>query len=356
MENEPIWDLQRLLDLLWKRRKFLIVNVAIVTVAALVLALVIPPWYRSTVTLLPPREESVGFSLTTMLRGLSIPGVRIPTQASPAEIFVAILQSRTLLTQVVEEFDLRKVYKVKRVSDAVTALRQSVKAEIGEDGLITLHVDDHDARRAADIANRMIEILDDINRKTLSTRGRRVRHFVEERLKDTQRELVAAEDSLRRYQQRNKSLMLGTEEASSADLGAKLLSQRIDLQMRLGLAATYSIQSSPEVERLQSRLQTLDRQIERVPRLGMELTRLYRDVKVQDQVFTLLTAQLEDAKLQEAKDVPTVEVLDRAIPADRRARPRRSLIVMLGFAGSLVAGVAYLLGGEYLRGLLGNKH
>src|SRR5262245_19363773 len=103
MDN-PLWDLHQLRDLFRRWRRFLFWNVGTVTGAALVVSLLLPPWFRATTTLLPPQEDEAGFNVTTMLRGLTIPGVRIPTQASPAEVYVAILHSRSLLTQVAEEF------------------------------------------------------------------------------------------------------------------------------------------------------------------------------------------------------------------------------------------------------------
>lgn len=349
MPGDPIWDIRNLRDLLWQWRRFLLWNVGIVTLGAVILALVLPSWYQSITTLLPPQEDMGGLNVSTMLRGLTIPGVKIPTQVSSAELFVAILTSRTLLTKVVDEFDLQHVYKKKTVEETIRELKRHVAVHIGEDGLISLSVEDKQRDRAARMANRMLQLLDDFNRMTRSSRGKRARMFIEERIKQTQGELAAAEDSLRRFQLTNKSLLLRPDEAGSAELAGKLLSERIDLQMRLGMASSFASQSSPEMQRLRLRSQELDRQIQKLPDLGIGMVRLYRDVKVQEQVFTLLMAQYEEAKIEEAKDVATVEVLDRAIPPERKAHPRRSVIVLLGFAGSLVLGVGYVLAADYFR-------
>ena len=117
MQAEPLWDLRMLGAILWRWRRFLVRNVLIVTAGSLILALLLPTWFRASATLLPPREEEAGFSVSTMLRGLAIPGVRIPTQASPGEVFVAILESRSLRTQIAEEFELKRVYKKKKMED-----------------------------------------------------------------------------------------------------------------------------------------------------------------------------------------------------------------------------------------------
>jgi len=347
--EHPFWDLRATAQLLWKWRRFLAISIASVTLLSLVVALFLPNWYRSTTTLLPPREEDMGFNVSTMLRGLAIPGVRIPTQASPGEIFVAVLKSQTVATQMVNEFGLEKIYHVKKVQDAIKELNHHFTADIGDDGLITLKVEDKDKDRAAGMANRMVALLDDFNRKTRSSRGKRARIFIENRLHETQEELASAEDSLRSFQQHKKSLLLPTEQSGASDLAARLLAERIDLQMRLGEANAYAAPSSPEVQRLRLRLNQLDQQISSLPSLGLGAARLYRDVKVQEQVFSLLMAQLEEAKIEEAKDVATVEVLDVATPAERKARPKRLIIVLLSGVASVVLSVGYVLGAEYVR-------
>jgi uncharacterized protein involved in exopolysaccharide biosynthesis len=349
MSSQSVWDIQALRELLWRWRRFLVWNVVLITLGALGLALWLPPWYVATTSMLPPQEDQVGFNASTMLRGLSIPGVRLPTQVSPAEVFVAILTSRTQLTQIAEEFNLGSVYRTKKMEDTIKELKHHVIVQIGEDGLIALKVEDTDRDRAANMANRMVVLLDDFNRQTRSSRGKRARIFIEGRIRETQSELATAEDSLRSFQLAHKSLLISPEETGSADFASRLLSERIDLEMRISLASSYSAPSSPELQRLKLRAQELDQQIAKLPNQGLGMARLYREVKVQEQVFTLLMAQYEEAKIEEAKDVATVEVLDRAIPPDHKSRPHRSQIVLMAFAISLVLGVGYVVTTDYLR-------
>ena len=349
MSGDPGWDIRYLRDLLVRWRRFIFWNVGIVTGGALVLALVLPPWYTGVTTMLPLQDDSGGVSVSTMLRGLTIPRGEIPTQVRPGEVSVAILASRTLLSQLVDEFDLRRVYRRKTMEETIKELRRHIGTEIGEDGLIRLRVEDRERARAAAMANRMLELLDQFNRERRFSRGKRARIFIEQRIKQTQLDLAVAEDSLLAFQLTHKSLLLRPDESSSAELGAKLLSERIDLQMRLGIASTFASKSGPEMERLRLRGQELDRQIGKLPGLGIGMARLYRDVKVLEQVFTLLMAQYEEAKIEEARDIPTVEVLDRAIPPERKSHPIRSVIVLLGFAGSAMLAVGYVLAADYLR-------
>lgn len=345
----PFAELRQLAATLWSWRRFLVINTGVVTAVALLVALLLPKWYRATTTLLPPQEDDTGFNVTTMIRGLAIPGVRIPTQVSPAEIYVAILHSRTVLAPIVEEFGYREIYGRKEMEDVILEMRRHLYAEISENGLIVLRVEDRDPERAAAVANRMVALLDEFNRSTRSTRGQRARAFIEERLLETAAALRSAEDSLRAHQQTSKSLLLSREETGSAEVGARLLSERIALQVRLGMAQSYLAEGSPELARMRSRLAELDQQIQKLPALGVELARLYREVKIQEEVFALLTAQLEEAKITEAKDVPTVEVLDPAVPPKRKARPKRLAVVLLGFGASLAIGIGFVLVTDAVR-------
>ena len=71
----------------------------------------------------------------------------------------------------------------------------------------------------------------------------------------------------------------------------------------------------------------------------MEFSRLFREVKIQDTVFTLLTAQFEQAKISEARDTPTVQLLDKAVPADFKSRPKVKQNMAIAGAVSLFIGI-----------------
>lgn len=338
---DTTYDLARLWDRIWAGRRRIAMLTGAATLVAVVIALALPPWYRAQAVLLPPTEEESGFGIASLVRGLAMPGVRIPTEATPADVFVAILQSRSIGEQIVTRFDLQKRYRIKRRGDALLELHRHANFKLSEAGTLEIAVEDHDPRRAAEMANAFVDLLDRFNREVRMTKGRRTRMFLEQRLTETQLALSRSEQSLADYQATHKAVAVSPELSTAIETAAKVAAQRMALQVRLGVIRGYSRGSNQEEQQLLERLAQLDRQLQQLPSTSLEIARLLRDVKVQEQLYLLLTAQSEEARLAETRDVITVEVLDRAVPPERKVRPKRSIIVFGAFLLSLAVGVAW---------------
>jgi uncharacterized protein involved in exopolysaccharide biosynthesis len=305
-------------------------------------ALVWPPTYRAEVVLLPPTEEDTGFGFSTMLRSLNIPGIRIPNRTGPEDVTLAILKSRRIAGALVERFELKGVYRVRRTDLAVRELQGRSTFRLGETGTVVVRVEDRDPKRAAALANAFAEELDRFNREIRMTKGRRTRLFVETRLQETQLALGEAEEALRRYGEKNRTVALSADQLSAVEGAARLFSSQAALEVQLGVARQSASESSAEVRRTRQQLNEVNRLIGALPDLGLELARMLRTVKIQEQVFALLSAQYEEARINEARDVSTVEVLDHAVPPERRIWPRRGLLTLFGFAVSSFAAAAWI--------------
>jgi len=301
------------------------------TVLTAIVALVWPPTYRAEVVLLPPTEEETGFGISTMLRSINIPGIRIPSRTGPEDVTLAILNSRRIASVLVERFDLRTVYRVPREDLAIRELHDRSSFTLGETGTIVVRVGDREPKRAADLANAYAEELDRYNRENRMTKGRRTRLFVEARLKDTRRGLEEAEEALREYGETHRTVALSPDQLSAVEGAARLFASQAALEVQMGVARQYASESSAEVRRLRRQLDEVNRLIGGLPDLGLDVARLLRTVKIQEQVFALLSAQYEEARINEARDVTTVDVLDPAVPPERRVWPRRGLLTALGF-------------------------
>lgn len=336
----PLWN-----RVLAKRRAILTM-VASATVVMGIVAFLLPPWYRARAEVLPPSEDDSGIGLSSLLRGIGVPGVRIPTEVSPGDVFMVILQSRRIGEQMVERFDLKRLYKVKFTEDAIQELHQHSRFRLTEAATIQISVEDRDRNRAAEMTNAYVEFLDRFNREVRMTKGRRTRTFIEARLAETKQELEAAEGRLTRYQVRNKTVALSPQMSSAVDQAATLYARRMALQVRLGVVRGYSQGSEEEIQ-LRQELAQLDQQMRELPATGLELGRLVREVKALEQVLAILTAQFEDARITEARDVMTIEILDAATPPEKKDRPRRLTMIAATFLLSLIVSVAYtILGGS----------
>jgi uncharacterized protein involved in exopolysaccharide biosynthesis len=328
---------------IWSHWKTIAALVAVATILMAIVSLLLPTWYRGEATLLPPSEEESGVGLSSLLRGIGVAGVKVPTETVPADVFVAILDSRSLSEEIVRRFGLQRRYRSRYLVDAVKQLHKHARFKVTDTGTIEISVEDRNAKQAAAITNAYVDLLDQFNRDMRMTRGRRTRLFVEGRLNEIRTELARAEHRLANYQSIHKSAVLTREMSTATENAARLYAERAALQVRLGVVESYTRGPSDENTQIRDQLAALDRQLAALPASGLELARLYRDVRTSEQVFVVLTAQYEQARIDEVRDTPTVDVLDRATPPEKKARPRRSFMVASAALLSLGLGIGRAL-------------
>jgi tyrosine-protein kinase Etk/Wzc len=332
-----------LLDAFRRRRRFLALNVAATTLLALVIALLLPKWYTGRAVLLPPTEDDLGSSVVSQLMPRGLGSLRMPGAPTLADVFVAVLKSRTVADRIVRRFDLVHRYDLPDIEKAVKEPEGHVKFHVGDEGTIAILAEDRDPKTAAAMANAYIEELDRFNKETRTTSATRTRAFIEQRLEVAKRDLSTAENLLRDYQQRRRLPALSPSDRNNAEMGAQLMAQRTALEVRLQVLRQSLAENSEEVRRVREELAAVDRQVGSLPAAGLDIARLWRDVKVQEQVFELLTSQLEEARIRETRDTPTVQVLDRAEPPLHKSRPKRSVVVIAGFLIGLLGSAAAAL-------------
>jgi tyrosine-protein kinase Etk/Wzc len=242
------------------------------------------------------------------------------------------------------------------------------------EGIITIAVEDKNPRKAAEVANAYVTELDHFNKEINVSQAKNTRIFIEGRLAEAQKTVDKAENELREFQERNKTVSL-TEETKAAIEGvAKLKAEIISREVQLGVLRGYATEENPQVVQLKSEIASLRSQMKsieegkagvstanlgygagfsvpfsRLPAVGMELARLMRDVKIQETLLGLLMEQNERAKINEARDTPTVRVLDKAVPPVKKSSPKRILFLAGGAFLGFVMGVLLSFLKEYLK-------
>ncbi len=352
--------------------------IAAVTFGAIVIAsivsLLLPKTYESTTTLLPQLESKEGGALSALLTataaggmaqnlGIGLPG--IPT--TPTDIFVAILKSRVMADEVITRFNLMDRYGEPTMQQTREELADRVRVAVSKEKVIKVVVEDHDGRVAADMANFYVANLDRLNRTVNVGKASQNRAFIERRLSETQASLVKSEEALRDFQTKNKTVAVEAQSKVMIEAAAMIQGQITAQEVQLQVMSSYLSQDHPELARVRSSIEELKKQLTlmesgkggkgmlpgdrlhpamiTVPNLALQYGRLLREVKVQETLYALLTSQYEQAKITEARDTPTVQVLDPAIPADRHSKPRlvlnASLAAVSGFCIALL--IAYVL-------------
>ena len=180
--------------------------------------------------------------------------------------------------------------------------------------------------------------LDRFNRESVNTRAKRTREFLEKRLVEARANLTQAESTLTSYEAKHK--MMASSETESVGAMADAVSRKWNLQVRRSYLSSVSLPGSPALGQVDAEISAMDRELSKLPTLKQDGARLALDAEIQRRVFTLLTSQYEEMRIQETRDTPTLTVLDPARPPEIRSRPRRSLIVLVSALVALVLAAA----------------
>jgi len=338
-------DLISIVSIAYRWRRFLVINVIAAAVISVIVALLLPKWYKSTASIIPPKDQDMLNPLNaagSVLKGLNI-GKRIGGNALGAYNYLAILGSRTALDSVVRKFDLINVYDVSDslMEEAVKELGENVEFELQDEDYITVEVYDKDPQRAADMANYFVELLNSISLRLGTREARNNREFIGKRLDASREDLRRAEDALRDYQEKTKMIVNPQETSSSSSLGgvAELYGMKAKKEIELEVLKKSVSPNDPGIGQLELELAEIDRKLESFPEIGIESIRLYREVFIQQKIVEYLLPLYEQAKVDEQKDVPVLLVLDKAVKAEKKSKPLRTLIVLASVFGVLFLSV-----------------
>ena len=368
-QDERIEVLDILLVLARERRQ-----IAVVTLAALLLgaavAILLKPTFTATAAILPPQQQQS--SVSAMLGQLGslagIAGGASGLLKNPADLYVGMIMSRTVADRMIDRFHLQSLYKTKTMDDTRKVLKSRITVEAAKDGLIEISVKDHDPHRATDMANDLIDELYHLNSTLAITEASQRRLFFSEQLEDEKAALAAAEEDLKKTQEKTGLIQL-TGQAEEiirnvADLRAQIVSREV--QMRA--MRTYATDENPEVTRLQQEIDALQQQLTatennqrrmqpgdiqvpagQVPEAGLEYARKLREVTYHTTLFNLLSREYEAARIDEAKSAPLIQVVDHAVPPDKKSGPPRTLLTFAAaFLGFMMA-CAWVLFMQALR-------
>lgn len=353
-ETEPQMSGAGLLDffsILTKYRKFISRFVLSVTFVVTVVSFILPKWYKSTASVFPAEKTellSAFGGISSLAKSIS-PAKALSALGSNSESdrYMAILKSSTVLSAVIQRFKLDSVYDFTnyKVEKTTKALLDNTEFVAEDEGNITISVYDKDPQRAADMANYFVEMLNKTNSELLVKNAKGNREFIEERDKKNLSDLAAAEDSLRVFQKRYGIIAMPEQTEASIKAAAEIAAQLALKEVQVGVLSRTQSADNPavvagqiEVDELRNKLGQMgsvganagkDTKLfvpfSKVPDLGMEYLRRYREVEIQYKILQIITPLYEQAKVEEQRQTPSVIVLDKAVPAERKSKPRVSL-------------------------------
>ena len=353
-------------------RKNLIIRTTIAAaVVAAIISFLIPNRYTATTSLLPPQQpQSLASALAAQMGGAGACLVRLPAALglkNPNDIYIGMLKSRVVNDALIKKFDLMKVYRDKRLSDARKDLQDATDIQNGKEGFITVAVEDKDRKRAADLANAYVGELRNLTSNLAITEAGQRRLFFEQQLGKAKDDLANAEVALKETQQKTGLIQMDSQAKAIIESVAAVRAQIAAKEVELQAMQFSATDQNPDLLLLRQQLAGLRAQAAKlenqqnsgggdiqvptgaVPEAGLQYIRSLRDVKYYETIFELLAKQLEASKLDEARQGAVIQVVDPAVEPDKKSSPKRSAIVILASLAAFVVAVGYVVAKEMLK-------
>src|SRR5215469_675137 len=334
--------------------------------AVIVVYGVMKPTYTAQAVFLPP-QTSPGSSMSQLMSQLGSMGSigsigGLAGLKSPGDVYIGLLRSRTVADELIQRFDLQRVYSAKKLSSAENTLKSNSKFVAGKDTLVTISVSDLDPKRAADLANGYLDLLHEQNGRLALTEAAQRRLFFEQQLEREKDALANAEVELKKTQEQTGLIIPAGQAQVEIESIAQVRAQITSRQVQLAALKQSATDQNPAVVRLQAEIAGLQEQLQKmqndtaqrqpgniqlptakVPALALEYVRKQREVKYHEVLFELIAKQYEAARLDESREAPMLQVIDRAVIPDGRSGPPRTLLVLATVIFGVFVGVIWII-------------
>lgn len=326
--------------------RLLVVGPIFASCVAFGIAFSIPPTFTGKTLIMPPQQQQSAAAAALQSIG-ALAGLAGTAGAvrSPADQYVALMQSNNALDRLIDQHRLINVYDVKFRSDARKELSENSRIAVGrKDGLIAVEVDDVDPVRAASLANGYVDQLRRLTNELAVTEAQQRRKFFEKQLEQTRQQLKNAQAALQAAGFTEGTLR--AEPKAAAEAYARLRAEVTAGEVRLQTMRAYLSESSAEFIQAQTGLNALRGQLARLestsnPPASSDYISKFRDFKYFETLFELFAKQFELARVDESREGALVQVVDTATPPERKSKPKLVLVSVV--AAILAFGLLSLL-------------
>ena len=394
-------NMQKNLFILWRKKRFVAKNVVIVAVASVIIALLLPKWYSSEATIL---SSGAGrFNILSSISPIPISDFGLSSISEDINTFIAILNSRSVKEYMVKKFDLINRYDEKDLEFAMVAFEDKMELEVTEEGTLKISVIDKKPEIAKAMVVELLTKLDSVNQQLGMDKGRFNREFLEQRLNETKTDLAIAEIRLKDFQEKTGIIDIVSQISAQYEAYGQIYIQEMQAygqlynQEMIAYTELYSLKAqteiqlnvskatlnpnNPAVKRYEIMLNEQEKQLDLItssldkqlldiilgfekiegknlinelehlptminfdnfPVLGMENARLIRELTIQNTLLELLLPQYETARLEESKNIPTLQVIDEPKVAINKTKPIRSLIVIASVIMAFLLSIVYI--------------
>jgi tyrosine-protein kinase Etk/Wzc len=356
-------DILDILLILAKHKKFIFFTTLIVSVAAVAYVMIVPLYWVSTATILPADSDSnsLAFSGSSLLGlGSSLLGGSLNSSGID---LITIMNSRTFTEDVIKEFNLIEYMEIDDQDslvvkeNALKFFRENIRS-IGlndETGVININIETKDKFLSTDIANYFWQKLEKYNLETRMSKGKQKRIFLEARVNEVKSTIDSLSQKLLTFQKENNVILLQEQTAAIVKQYSNLIFQKNQKEIELEFVENFSASQNPNLNKLILENSILSNKIlemetikteskykyilslDSIPDKALEYANLRMNLEIQEKIFTFLFPQFEQAKIEEIKDLPTIEIVDKAVPSGLRSSPKRAKFCVIAFVTAFLA-------------------
>jgi tyrosine-protein kinase Etk/Wzc len=344
-------------------RWFLFLFVFVITAGATIYALLAPKWYKSTASVLPAENNdfmSAFSGLSALTKNFS-PSKGLAALAGNTEFdrYMAILKSSTMIDDVIKKFDLRKEYELESAyyEKVVKTFLSNMELDVQDEGNLTLSIYDKNPQQAANITNYMISRLNKINTNLLVINAKSNREFIEKRYKQNINDIDTLELLMKDFQSKYGVIAVPEQIESTIKSMSEILLEQAKKDIEYNVLKKSYGENNPFTENAKIEVNEINKKIntlinsgnavdgsnllipfKKAPILANKYLKIYRDLEVQYKILEFVQPLYEQAKVEEIRNSPSVLVLDKAVPSDRKSKPKGTIYAMVSFVSSLIVG------------------
>ena len=340
---------------LYKWKKFIIVNLLIVGILTTIIAFLFPNQYKATATVMIPPNDQMGLGgLTSLIGGkssIASAGSRLFGMSNTSEdLLLGIINSRTALTKVINNFSLMEYYKIddNNMDKAIKAFREDILADPNEFGMIEFSIINKNPNTCAVIANYIVNLVDSMNIELNIQRAKNNRLYIERRYLQNVSDLKKAEDSLYNFQKKYGIVAVPEQLEVTIKAAAEIETELNKKEVQSFFILQGYGENSPQYQGIQAEINLLKNKVQELknspnlssssnilfafkdmPNIAIQYLRSYREVEIQQSILEIVMPMYEQAKVEEQKSMPTIFWLDKAVTPQLKDSPKRALIVLI---------------------------
>ena len=359
LENLTFMDVINILN---KCKISIIKNVFYISFITAIFSFILPKTFTASAVLMPPgNQQDVSILNAFSDSELPFAGLISKTEEEAMKL-IAILKSRTVMETIIKKYNLIEFYKAENIEEALESLAEHVSLEIEEEGTLSikahvstgwLHYDKDELKvreLSAAIANEFVNQLDIVNKRLQTEQAVHQRKFLGERYGENLMDLIKAEEKLKQFKENHNIISIESQTRTAIESAAALKNQILINEVQKGVVSRKLKLNHPEIIGIEDEIRELTVKLHEIeygrdtsenvrgnlflvlseiPQIDADLMRLTREVDIQSTLFIYLTQQYEDAKIQEAKNTPTIQLLDPAVTPIKKSSPKRLLMVFI---------------------------